>query len=145
MLPFARPLLLAVIALSLAGCGLPTKGVRFVVRDAQDGRPLPLVRVRAGPLSTNEIPLPVSLTNLAESNDGLKDSALTDDRGQARLSLYTKKPSLIEVTPVDLRSADLDGPVPAWIYDPRDRTLTRVDAFGVPSGIADQIDLALDR
>jgi hypothetical protein len=94
----AAPLIVTVL---LAGCGGPAaRDLQFqVTQTMPDGaqRPVPWAHVRAIPLSTGGVPLPVNDQTLPELNrDVRSDSGFTDDQGRVTLRIV-ERPTLVEV------------------------------------------------
>ena len=112
------------VVATLCACGSPSRAVAFRVIDAATDAPLAYARLRAAPLSTNGIPLPVSLEHLREASEHVRVSASTDKQGLATLRLFKSLPSVIEVFRWAPASST-QSTTATWIYDPYDRSLTR--------------------
>ncbi len=114
-----------VLALSgVVGCGGGARDVRLGVFDAASGEPVTGARIRACPLDTNGVPLPVSMASLRESQRASSVSAVTDDSGEVTLPLYSRLPFLVEMVPwPEPGSSETGIPVPTWTVDPSDRSI----------------------
>ena len=109
-------LAMVVVALALAGCG-GRSGITLRVTDASTGEPSPRILVRAAPLDTNGVPLPVTLENLSDAKHATAQSAVTDDSGTASFSVRPKNPYLIELIAIDETTGE-PGEAARFIVDP---------------------------
>ncbi len=119
----ATILALALSCLGAAACGCAgsPRIVSLALQDAE-GSPVAAAHVRAIALRTNDLPLPVSLRNLALLDQALV-SGVTDERGVARLPLRGASSYLIEVTGTPFDELSESGPW-RWKLAPHARSLT---------------------
>lgn len=121
-------LALALMALSSAGCSNGGQSVTFTIElseaDGQGATPMSSAHVRAIALETNDVPLPVTLENLAKLDHPIA-SGLADAKGRARLTLRPEGAYLIEVNSPPFGPLADAGP---WRFtlDADGRTLTPV-------------------
>jgi len=114
----APVLLLLGVAWGTAPACSSTRTVRFEVVDRSSGEALESARLRASPIGTNALPLPVSLANLAESSGARSQTRIVGADGSVRLELYSELPFLLEVLVWPAREGpDAESP-PSWVYDP---------------------------
>jgi hypothetical protein len=88
-----------------AGCGsfsailgLTKPVTRVTVELTADGTPIRAAHVRVVPMNAGPVPLPASGENIEEYLYAKGDTAATDERGRATLTLHDGSPHLIEVT-----------------------------------------------
>lgn len=120
----------------LGSCGPATRSVSFQITDTTTNAPVALARLRATPLSTNGVPLPLTLDHWRGASERLKVSRSADEHGLVTLRLSKGQPSVIEVLRWDLL-APITAQATGWIYDPRDRSLTRA-GYAMRAGEAQQ-------
>jgi hypothetical protein len=108
-------------ALLLACCSPARREVSLVVEHG--GEPMAGAHVRATPLETGPVPLPVSLEMLERYIGATDQTVATDARGRAVLSLFARTPHLIEVVPPPLGPLAEHGPW-AWVLPIGASTLT---------------------
>lgn len=128
-----RALALALL-LGLCACTGPTRTVRLVAeRRAGDASvPVPGAHVRATPLGTNDLPLPLTLETLEQYLTAVGDSSSADAQGRARLRLYAKAAHLIELYPPIVGEL-ADQRTWVWVLTPDGRSLLPVDEPGFAS------------
>ncbi len=87
----------ALTMIAAVGCSTPGRNVSFTVSRAVDGTPVHVAQVRAAPVGTSPLPLPVSAENLAKAGEAQGDSSYTDENGRVSLRLGDYR-YLIEVS-----------------------------------------------
>ncbi len=97
-LPIATTTVLLLATASLAACGAKTSLVTLRVTD-DAGAPLRAARVRAAPLETNGLPLPVSLKTLGQAMAKTSLNATTDADGEVHLKLLESCTHYVQVVP----------------------------------------------
>ncbi|MDX2114121.1 MAG: hypothetical protein SFZ24_00690 [Planctomycetota bacterium] len=112
----------------MGGCAASGTQTPLRVRAVRDGTPVAAAHVRAIPISTSPVPLPVSPENLEQYTSALEQSGVTRADGTLRLALYDKVPHLVEVIPPAL--GEWPQGAWAWIYDPSTRTVTAAPEAG---------------
>ncbi len=123
--------LLAAVMAGLCACRIPPVrrvNLRAVEEqpDGSPGRPIVGAHLRAIPMGTGPVPLPVSRATLEQSKWAKDATASTDKNGRARLKVYKKASHLVEIGgPVRNGEAEIIGEGPwAWMLSVDGRVLT---------------------
>lgn len=128
----------ALIALAAASCSAPTRTIVLRLTDSEL-RPIEGAHIRAIPLNSGPVPLPVSLERLEEFEFAREQTATTDASGAARVAMYSRLPHLVEVMPPPLGETAEEGP---WRFtlDAARTGFTRSEAVD-PSGSSVHLEL----
>jgi hypothetical protein len=120
-------LMVAPVALMVGACGAKTTtlGVR-VVDDA--GQPVKCARVRAVPIGTSDVPLPVSRQTLGEAFAKTQRGGSTNAAGEVTLTVLAERVHHVQVVPpppLDARSTPgAEGAtVFFWVFIPDQRAV----------------------
>lgn len=112
---------------ALGGCAEPYRAVTLEV--SEESGVMGGAQVRAVPLGTGTVPLPVSARALEEYSYAVEWSGVTDARGRVEMRVYQSGAHCVEVLPGALGPLGGRGPW-AWVLSADGRTLTRVKDVG---------------
>lgn len=124
----------------------PNLTLRAVRTDVTPAEPISAAVVRAIPLKSTPVPLPVSLDALAQSQSSRwADYGVTDREGEVRLALPFELPYVIELLPPPQSSlSELSPPRWSWRIEPGDVRVHRTAVGSMnPPGV--EITIIEDR
>lgn len=112
----------------MAGCfGSGSHSVTFqVMTVAEDGteQPAKSALVRAIPMGTSPVPLPINSKTMQELGDLKRDADYTDERGRVTLDIATTRSFAIEVVPPLLEPESSTVIWEGWIDEKAERLTT---------------------
>lgn len=93
----------ACLSLGLMGACASTTSVAFRVEHGNPPRPVHAAHLRVIPLERGFVPLPINQDTIDEILTGeLNNGVMTNERGEARLTIASHVPHLVEVLPPPL-------------------------------------------
>lgn len=119
--------ILPLLAAAMSGCaGSGSRSVTLeVTSHATDGTPQPVTSafVRAIPMASSPVPLPINSRTLQELGNLKKDADFTDTQGRVTLTIASVRPFIIEVAN-PFTATDSLGEVWRGDFDPESGDLT---------------------
>lgn len=120
-----RTFIAAAATAALAGCAAPVRTLTFEVTHASDGRPAEGVLLRAIPLGSSPVPLPLSLRTFEQFQYAIDAANISDKNGRIRVELHNSSAHQIEINAPAVSEGAEQGPW-GWILDAGGRELTPI-------------------